>query len=64
MSNVYMGGNFLSGIYALSVSLLVSFHGDLESKWAIRGPIKIYQVDKYTKESTGMALFLLKVGSI
>ena len=33
--NSYMGGNFLSGKYALSVSLFVRFHGDLESKWAI-----------------------------
>ena len=59
-----MGGNFLSGKYELSVSLFVSFDGNLESKWAIGGPKKKYPVDKYTKESNGMALFLLKVGSI
>ena len=59
-----MGGNFLSGKYALSVSFFVSFHGDLESKRATRGPKKKYSVDKYTKESNGMALFLIKVCSI
>ena len=37
----YMGGNFLSGKYTLSVSLFVSFHGHLESKWAIGGPQKV-----------------------
>ena len=31
---------------------------------AIGEPRNKYPVDKYTKESNGMALFLLKVGSI
>ena len=59
-----MDQNYQDGKYALSVSLFVSFHGDLESKWAIGGPKKKYPVDKYTKESNGMALFLWQVGSI
>ena len=58
-----MGGSFLSGKYALSVSLFVSFHGELKSKWAIGGPKK-HPIDKYTKESNSMAMFLLKVGSL
>ena len=40
----YMGGKFLSEKKALSVSLFVSFHGDLESKLAIGGPKKKYSV--------------------
>ena len=54
----YMGGKFLSEKKALSVSLFVSFHGDLESKLAIGGPKKKYPVDKYTKDNYSMALFL------
>ena len=57
----YMGQNYQDGKYALFVSLFVSFHCDLESKWAIRELRKIYQVDQYTN---GIALFLLKIGSI
>ena len=53
-----MGQNYQDGKYALSVSLFVSFHGDMESKLAIGGPKK-NPVDKYTKDSNGMALFLL-----
>ena len=53
-----MGQSYQDGKYALSVSLFVSFRGDLESKWAIRGPGEKYPVDKYTKDSNGMALFL------
>ena len=45
----YMGQNDQDGKYALSVSLFVTFHGDLESKLAIGGPIKKYPVDKYTR---------------
>ena len=52
------------GKYAFNMSLFVSFRGDLESKWAIGGPEKKYPVDKYTKKSNGMALFLWQVGSI
>ena len=58
---VYMGGNFLSGKYALSVSLFISFHGELESNDPSEGRKKDL-VDKYSKESNGM--FLLKCGSI
>ena len=48
------------------MSLFVSFHRDLESKWAIGEPKKKYPVDKYTKESNGIVLFFLffYVGSI
>ena len=53
-----MGGDFMSGKYALSVSLFVSFHGDLESKLGIGGKKKKYPVDKYTKDSIDRALFL------
>ena len=53
-----MGENFLS------VSLFVSFHCDLELKWAIGETKKKYPVDKYTKESNVIALFLLQIGSI
>ena len=56
-----MGENFLSLKYALSVSLFVSYHCDLKSKWAIGEPRKKYPVDKYTKESNGIALFLLQL---
>ena len=38
---------------------LCHFLSDLESKCAIGRPEKKYPVDKYTKESNGMALFLL-----
>ena len=60
----YMGENFLSVKYGLFVSLFVSFHHDLESKLAIREAKKEYPVDKYTKDSDGIALFVLQVGSI
>ena len=59
-----MGKNYQDGKYALSVSLFVSFHDDLESKWAIWKPNKKHPVDKYTKESDGIALFFLQVVSI
>ena len=59
-----MSQNYQDGKYALSMSLFVSFHGDLESKWAIGEPHKKYSIDNYTKESNGMALFLWQVGSI
>ena len=61
---MHMGQNYQDGKYALFVSLFGSFHPDLESKWAIREPRKKYPVDKYTKDSNGIALFLLQVGSI
>ena len=54
---IYMGWNYQDEKYALFVSLFVSFHGDLESKWAIRGLGGKFSVDKYTKDSNGMALF-------
>ena len=53
-----MGQNYQDVKYALFVSLFVSFHGDLESKLAIGGKKKKYPVDKYTKDSIDMALFL------
>ena len=53
-----MGQNYQDGKYSLSVSLYVSFHGDLESKFAIGGPKKKYPVDKHTKDSNGMAFFV------
>ena len=59
-----MGEHFLSVKYAVFVSFFVSFHRDLESKLAIREAKKEYPVDKYTKDSNGIALFLLQVGSI
>ena len=59
-----MGQNYQDGKYALSVSLFVSFHGDLESKWAIWEPNKKHLVEKYINESNGIALFLLPVDSI
>ena len=46
------------------MSLFVSFHGDLGSKWAMGVLRKKYPVDKYTKESNGIALFLLQIGLI
>ena len=52
-----MGQNYQDGKYALSVSLYVNFHGDLESKWAITGPEKKYPVEKYTNDRNYMALF-------
>ena len=60
----HMGQNYQDEKYALSVSLFVSFHSDLESKWAIGGSEKKYPVNKYNKESNGMALFLWQMGSI
>ena len=54
-----MGQNFQDGKYSLSVSLFVSFHGDLESKWAIWEPNEKYPDDKYMKESNGIGLVLL-----
>ena len=60
----YIGQNYQDGKYTLFVSLFVSFHCDLESKLAIGEPRKKYLVDKYTKESNGIALFLLQIGSI
>ena len=59
-----MGQNYQDVKYALSVSLSVSFHGDLESQWAIRETKQKYPVDEYTLESNGMALFLWQVVSI
>ena len=59
-----MGQNYQDGKYALSMPLFVSFHCDLESKWAIREPSKKYPIDKYTKESNGIALFSLQTDSI
>ena len=59
-----MGQNYQDGRNALFVSLLGSVQRDLESKWAIREPRKKYPVDKYTKDSNGIALILLQVGSI
>ena len=59
-----MGGNYYDVKYALFVSLYVNFQGDLESNWAIREPNKKCPVDKYTKESNGITLFLLYVGSM
>ena len=56
--DLYIGQNYQDGKYALSVSLFVSFHNDLESKLAIGGPKKKYPVDKHTKDSNGMTLFL------
>ena len=61
---MHMGQNYQDGKYALFVSLFGSFHRDLESKEAIREQRKKYPVDNYTKESNGIALFLLQVGSI
>ena len=58
-----MDQNYQDGKYALSVSLFVSFHGDLESKWAIWEPNKKYTAGKYTKESNGIAYFLLQFDS-
>ena len=43
----------------ISVSLFVSFHGDLELKRAIEEPNKMYPGDKRTKESNGIDLVLL-----
>ena len=52
-----MGENNQNGILALSVSLFVSFHGDLYSKLAL--------TEKYTKHGYDTALFfLLKYDSI
>ena len=59
-----MGQKNQDGKKALSVSPFVSFHGDLESKWAIWEPNKKHPVDKYTKKSNGIALFVLKFDSI
>ena len=59
-----MGWNYHDEKYALFLSLFVSFHGGLESKWAIVEPRKKYPVDKYTKDSNGIALLLLQIGSI
>ena len=59
-----MGQNYQDGKYALFVSLFVSFHDDMESKWAIGGLGEKSPGDKYTKDSNGMALFLWQVGSI
>ena len=59
-----MGQNYQDGKYALSVSLFMSYYGDLESKWAISEPNKKHPVVKYSKESNGIALFLLQVDSI
>ena len=47
------------GKYVQSMYLFVSFHGDLESKWAIRGQ-KNHQVDKYTWRNI-IALFFFNV---
>ena len=58
---IYMGQNYQDGKYELFVSLFVSFPRDLESKWAIVELRKKYLVDKYTKESNGIALFLLQI---
>ena len=60
----YMGRNYQDGKYALFVSFFVRFHGDLESKWAILELRKKYPVDKYIKDSNGIALLLLQIGSI
>ena len=48
----YMGENYQDGKYALSVSLFVSFGGDLQSKGAILEP----PVEKHIKESHAIAL--------
>ena len=57
-----MGQNYQEVKYALFVSLFVSFHGDLESKWVIGGLGKKFPIDKYTKDSIGMALFFMANG--
>ena len=54
---LYMGQNYQDVKYALFMSHFDSFHGDPESKWAMGGLRKKYLVDKYTKESNGIALF-------
>ena len=59
-----MGEIYQDGKYALSVSLFVSFCGDLESKWAFREPPKKIPVDKHTKESHSIALVLVQYVSI
>ena len=59
-----MGRIYQDGKYLLSVSLFVSFYGDLESKLSIWEANKNHPVDKYTKESNGIALFLLQLDSI
>ena len=59
-----MGQNYQDGKYALFMSLFVSFHHEKESKWASGESRKNYPVDKYTKESNGIALFLLQIGLI
>ena len=59
-----MGRIYQDGKYALFVSLFASFHGDLESNWAMGELRKKYLVDKYTKESNVIALFLLQLCSI
>ena len=56
-----MGGIFLSGKLALSVSLFASFLLDLEPTLAIRKPNKKHQVYMYTKKSNGIALFYCKL---
>ena len=61
--NIWVGIFCLGNMHFLC-HFFVSFHGDLESKWAIGGPQKMYSVDKLTEESNGMALFLLKICSI
>ena len=41
---IYMGQNYQDGKYALSISLFVSFCGDLESKLVIGEPKKKHRV--------------------
>ena len=64
VSCIFMGRNYQDGKYSLSVSLFVSFYGELKSKLAISEANKKHPVDKYTKESNGIALFLLLLDSI
>ena len=61
---MHIGQIYQDGKCGLFVSLFVSFHGDLEPKWAIGEPLKKYPVDKYTKESIGIELFVLQIGPI
>ena len=53
-----MGQSYQDGKYALSVSLFVSFYGDLESKLSIGGPKKSTPLTSTLRRVTAWLCFM------
>ena len=60
-NTIYMGQIYQDGKKAFFVSLFVSFHGDLESKWAIVEPRKNTQLTSTPRTVMALPCFYCKL---